>query len=68
MSRPIDTLCLQSLAKGDPIYLSRMQGLLREQEANGDIQILFMDDEIARVQFLNPAWARVLSGANGGAA
>jgi hypothetical protein len=67
-SRPVNTLRLQTLAQGDRLYLSRVQDLLREQEANGDIHILFMDDEIAKVQFLNPTWARVLSGANGGAA
>jgi hypothetical protein len=65
---PIETLRLQMMANGDPLYLSRVQGLLREQEANGDIRIVFMDDEIARIQWLNPVWARVLSGATGGAA
>lgn len=64
-ARSIDTLCLQHLAQGDAVYLSRLQNLLREQEANGDISILFMDDEIARVQYLNPAWARVLLNSSG---
>jgi hypothetical protein len=67
-SRPINTLRLQMMAKGDRLYLSRMQSMLREQEANGDIRIVFMDDEIARIQYLNPVWARVLSGAEAGVA
>lgn len=65
MSYPIDTLRLQMLANGDPERLSRLHQYIRSQEANGDIRIVFMDDEIAQIQYLNPAWARVLMGTGG---
>jgi hypothetical protein len=65
---PVETLRLQLLARGDDLYLSRVQNLLREQEADGDIYIVYMDDEVAHIQYLNPTWARVLSSADGGGA
>lgn len=63
----IQTLRLKMMARGDAGYVVRMQRMLREQEANGDIRIVFMDDEIAKIQYLNPVWARVLSSAEGAA-
>lgn len=57
----IETISLTLLARGCVDRLRYCQNLLRSQEANGDIRIHFMDDEIAQIAYLNPAWARNLS-------
>lgn len=54
---------LEMMARGDARYIGRMQAALRAEEANGDIFILYMDDEIARIVNRNPVWVRVLSDA-----
>lgn len=62
MSKCIEVIRIAMLADGDPLRVAQFQEMLREQEANGDIRILSMDDEIARTELLNPVWARVFGG------
>lgn len=59
----IETIRLGMLAEhhGDIRYVAQLQEMLRAQEANGDIRIVFMDDEIATIETLNPVWARLFS-------
>ena len=65
MTDHIDIVRLSMISRGDDACLRRIQHGLRMQEEDGDIRIVFMDDEIAKIQFLNTALARVFSG-NGG--
>lgn len=61
----IETIRLAMMARGDTDYVTRIQRKLREQEVAGDIRIVFMDDEVAKIQCLNPAWVRVMRDAEG---
>lgn len=61
MTDHIEIVRLSMMVDGDAEYLRRLQEGLRGQELIGNIRIVFMDDELAKIKFLNPALARALS-------
>lgn len=65
MNNRVETLRLYALSLGRPDSIKRLQEGLRQQEENGDIRIVYMDDDEARIQYINPTWARVLGSSRG---
>lgn len=59
-----ETLRLDRIS-AQPDSVRRLQDGLRRYERNGDIRIVYMDDVEARIQYLNPTWARVLGNVRG---
>lgn len=67
MSGPIETIRIGMMAGGDTEYVARVKRLLSMWQASGDVRIISMDDETAKIELINKAWARTFGG-DGGAA
>ena len=51
-------LRLDGLIRGDARRLPLIHNFLRAYQAHGDIDITYMDDDVAEIVVRNPAWLR----------
>ena len=59
---PTETIRIGMMSAGDPDLLKSIQIVLRDQAADGCLEIVSMDDEIAVIRWRDPAKAALLCG------